>query len=162
MHAVLKSALAAAVAGAGLAAFTPAPALHAAGLAAERAVALFEPELRVRVTGVASDEGRVWIGVYADEADYAAGEEIAQTSVAADRHGVAATFDALPAGRYAVIAFHDANGNNDFDRNFIGIPSERFGFSNLSPRMRRASWDEAVFDHAEPQTVAVDLVGAGR
>ncbi|MEQ8404652.1 MAG: DUF2141 domain-containing protein [Oceanicaulis sp.] len=162
MNTALKSVLAAALAGAGLAAFTPAPALHAAGLVAERAEAIFEPELRVRVTGVASDEGRVWIGVYADEAAYEADEEIAQASVAADRHGVAATFDALPAGRYAVIAFHDANGNNDFDRNFIGMPTERFGFSNVSPRMRRARWEEAVFVHAEPQTVAVDLVGAGR
>ena len=55
----------------------------------------------------------------------------------------------------------DENGNEKLDRNFLGIPSERFGFSNLSPRMRRASWDEAVFNHAERQTVTVDLVGAG-
>ena len=88
MNAVLKTALAAALAGAGLAAFTPAPALHAASLAAERAEGLFEPELRVRVTGVASDEGRVWIGVYASEAAYAAGQEIAETTVLADRAGV--------------------------------------------------------------------------
>ncbi|MGJ3232989.1 MAG: DUF2141 domain-containing protein [Oceanicaulis sp.] len=161
MQSIAKTALAAVLAGAGLVAFTPAPALYAAGFVAERAEALFEPELRVRVTGAASDEGTVWIGVYADEAAYAAGTEIAQIHVPADPQGVDATFTDLPAGAYAIIAFHDANGNNDFDRNFIGVPSERFGFSNLSPRMRRARWDEAVFDHAADQTVTVELVGAG-
>lgn len=162
MHLVSKSVFTAALAAAGLAAFTPAPAIHAAALLAERTETAMQAELRVRVVGAASDEGQVWIGVYASEAAYAAGDEISQTVVEADPAGVTAEFGGLPAGRYAVIAFHDANANNDFDRNFIGMPTERFGFSNLSPRMRRARWEEAVFDVQGDTTVTIDLVGAGR
>ncbi|XBQ17484.1 MAG: DUF2141 domain-containing protein [Oceanicaulis sp.] len=162
MHVVLKSALAAGLAAAGVIAFTPAPAIHAAALLTERTETALQSELRVRVTGVASHEGQVWIGVYADEASYAAGDEIAQTMTPADPAGVTAAFDGLAPGRYAVITFHDANANNDFDRNFLGMPSERFGFSNLSPRMRRARWEEAAFDHQGDQTVTVELVGPGR
>ena len=162
MRTLTRSILVAGLLGAGLAAFTPAPALHAASLIAERAESARDGDLRVHVTGVVSNDGQVWIGVYADEAGYAAGDELVQTNVPAETGGVSATFEGLPAGAYAIVAFHDANANNDFDRNFIGIPSERFGFSNLSPRMRRARWDEAVFTHEADQTVSVDLVGAGR
>ena len=33
-------------------------------------------------------------------------------------------------GTYAVKLFHDANDNGRLDTNWIGIPKERFGFSN--------------------------------
>jgi uncharacterized protein (DUF2141 family) len=39
-------------------------------------------------------------------------------------------FEDVPPGEYAVAVFHDENGNNDLDRNFLGIPSEGTGASN--------------------------------
>ncbi|MDR9373408.1 MAG: DUF2141 domain-containing protein [Schleiferiaceae bacterium] len=36
----------------------------------------------------------------------------------------------LPAGRYAVAAFHDENGNEKLDRAWNGMPQEPYGFSN--------------------------------
>ena len=33
-------------------------------------------------------------------------------------------------GNYALIAFHDENGNNDLDHNFLRLPAEPLGFSN--------------------------------
>ncbi len=41
-------------------------------------------------------------------------------------------FDRVPAGTYAVSVFHDANNNNEFDTNFLGIPSEGYGASRNS------------------------------
>lgn len=41
-----------------------------------------------------------------------------------------ATFAGLAAGDYAVLAFHDENGNGRLDLNFLGIPREPLGFSN--------------------------------
>ena len=38
--------------------------------------------------------------------------------------------EAPAAGRYSVALYHDENGNKKFDRDFIGIPSEGYGFSN--------------------------------
>jgi uncharacterized protein (DUF2141 family) len=40
------------------------------------------------------------------------------------------TFDAVPPGTYAVKMFQDANRNQQFDFDFLGIPAERYGFSN--------------------------------
>jgi uncharacterized protein (DUF2141 family) len=39
-------------------------------------------------------------------------------------------FNNLEAGRYAIILFHDENGNGRLDKNFWGVPTEPYGFSN--------------------------------
>lgn len=162
MHKIIQSALTAGIAAAGLIAFTPAPAIHAAGLVAQAAETALEADMRVRITGLENSDGQVWIGVYADEASYDADDEIAQTTLPANRNGVAAIFDALPAGTYAVIAFHDANSNAELDSNFMGMPTERYGFSNgAAPRFRQARFDEAAFTHPGDETVTVTLMGAG-
>lgn len=36
----------------------------------------------------------------------------------------------LPPGKYSVAVLHDENGNHKLDRNFLGIPTEGFGFAN--------------------------------
>ncbi len=40
-----------------------------------------------------------------------------------------ARFDNVPAGTYAISVFHDANNNNKFDVNFVGMPKEGYGAS---------------------------------
>ena len=40
----------------------------------------------------------------------------------------------LPAGQYAIAIFHDKNGDEQLDTNWLGIPKEPLGFSNA--RMR--------------------------
>ena len=35
----------------------------------------------------------------------------------------------VPAGTWAVLAYHDENDNAELDRNLIGIPKEDYGFS---------------------------------
>ncbi|WP_454891479.1 DUF2141 domain-containing protein, partial [Alloprevotella tannerae] len=40
------------------------------------------------------------------------------------------TFTDLPKGEYAIAIFHDENGNGTMDFGKMGIPIEKFGFSN--------------------------------
>lgn len=40
------------------------------------------------------------------------------------------TIDSLPAGDYSFGLFHDENENYQIDKNWLGIPSEGFAFSN--------------------------------
>jgi uncharacterized protein (DUF2141 family) len=62
-------------------------------------------------------------------------------------------FDALPAGRYAVRAFLDRNGNETLDMNARGIPQEPFAFSNdASARLGPPRIDAAAFTHGEGET----------
>jgi uncharacterized protein (DUF2141 family) len=38
-------------------------------------------------------------------------------------------FKDLKPGNYAVALIHDANGNSNLDTNYLGMPTEGFGFS---------------------------------
>lgn len=50
-------------------------------------------------------------------------------------------------GQYAVVVYHDENDNHKFDRNWIGLPTEGFGFSN-DPTLFLAppSFEESAFE----------------
>ena len=68
-----------------------------------------------------------------------------------------ATFTGLKAGKYALAAFHDANNNDQIDKNFFGIPKEGFAFSNDAmgtfgaPSFRQASLEMDGKSHLLPQ-----------
>ncbi|NJN52817.1 MAG: DUF2141 domain-containing protein [Gammaproteobacteria bacterium] len=54
--------------------------------------------------------------------------------------------DALPAGEYAIRVMHDVNGNSKLDANFVGMPTEPFGFSNdAAGSFGPPKWDAAKF-----------------
>ena len=44
------------------------------------------------------------------------------------------------------MAMHDENGNDKLDSNFMGMPTEGYGFSNNPRVMRAATFDEARFN----------------
>ena len=45
------------------------------------------------------------------------------------------SFSNLPPGAYAVAVYHDENGNGRLDTNLLGLPTERYGFSNNARRI---------------------------
>lgn len=62
-------------------------------------------------------------------------------------------------GTYAVVLYHDENGNKKFDKNFLGIPNEGFGISNnpgfsLGPP---AFEDAAIVIDEEGAPIALDI-----
>ena len=88
-------------------------------------------ELRVDVTGLRTAEGGVHVAVYALPERFPKSDGmLAEAIVRAKATGVQAVFTELPAGAYAIAAFHDENGNRKFDQGLFGIPLEGYGFSN--------------------------------
>ena len=62
----------------------------------------------------------------------------------------------LPAGRYAVNAFHDENNNGELDTNLVGIPSEGYGFANNpSTTFGPPDFEEAAVTVGEASGVVV-------
>jgi uncharacterized protein (DUF2141 family) len=59
----------------------------------------------------------------------------------------------LPPGEYAMSVFYDENFNQIMDKNLIGIPKERFGFSN-NPTITIGApgFSESSFFHSEKGT----------
>jgi len=74
-----------------------------------------------------------------------------QRAVAQIEVGATATceFTDPPAGTLAVSFIHDENGNGKLDKNFFGVPTEGYGFSNdARGSMGPPAFEKAAFQHA--------------
>lgn len=71
---------------------------------------------------------------------------------------VEAVFEGLPAGDYAMKAFHDVDGDGEMDANPFGMPTEPFAFSNNAVgNMGPAGWDRASFTASGDVAQLIDL-----
>jgi uncharacterized protein (DUF2141 family) len=85
----------------------------------------------VRLTGFEHDTHTVKLCVCRTEDECKGTEQGYRTAAAAIRDKKAVwVFEDMPYGTYSIKAFHDENGNNQFDANVLGKPTERYGFSN--------------------------------
>lgn len=72
----------------------------------------------------------LFVALY-DSADAYAGQRMVQAKTMSMPAGTArVSFSGLAAGRYALRAFADENGNGKLDVNLMGMPIERYGFLN--------------------------------
>ncbi|HXU93241.1 MAG TPA: DUF2141 domain-containing protein [Gallionella sp.] len=89
-------------------------------------------ELVVHVDHVANDRGFVCVAIHRTESGYLDGDDAKAFrlgKIAAHAPEVTLRFE-LPAGKYAIKAFHDENGDGKLNRNFFGAPTEPYGISN--------------------------------
>jgi uncharacterized protein (DUF2141 family) len=108
-------------------------------------------DLIIDVTNVRSSKGHVRLSV-CDEAHFG-GEGCKFDGIAEAREGFTRVIvHDVPAGRWAVQAFHDENDDEEFDTNIFGLPQEGFGFSNNPPLRGRPRYADSVIDVREPKT----------
>jgi uncharacterized protein (DUF2141 family) len=124
---------------------SPTPSLHGVGGGV----------LRVNVHGVTPGRGRVVVAVY-DNADAFPKSQhalrVAKAYAASDPTMV--TIESLAPGPYACAVFDDVDGNDVLNTNFVGYPSEPFGFSN-DARVKLfgpPGFDDAKFEFRAPET----------
>lgn len=86
-------------------------------------------DLRVNVLGLQDSQGQVIANLFHKGGDVLGKPHLKQTQPIVDGKAVV-TFSNLLNGGYALIVFHDVNGNNDLDHNFLRLPAEPLGFSN--------------------------------
>ena len=87
--------------------------------------------LKVVIKDVRGDAGTVHIGLWNDAEGFAESAKRLDGAEAPARDGNSEfLFEDLTPGRYALIVYHDENGNGAFDRTLIGLPAEGLGFSN--------------------------------
>ena len=123
---------------------------------------LYAGDLTVEINGVRSDAGRAYVAVHRQapgiEFPDATGS-VAGFNLAARRGTLAVVLKNLPEGGYAVVAYHDENGNGELDRNVLGIPTEGHAFSNdATGFMGPPPFSEAsVSVGAEPVTASATM-----
>jgi uncharacterized protein (DUF2141 family) len=67
-------------------------------------------------------------------------------------------FSNLVAGNYAVSTFHDENNNQKIDKNLVGMPKEKYGFSrNASKPFGPPEFSEAAFSISANTIISINL-----
>jgi uncharacterized protein (DUF2141 family) len=102
--------------------------------------------LHVRITGFESADGALAIALFANEADYERQTNAVRRAwLEVSGSEAEWTLEALPAGDYALIAYHDLNGNKELDFRLLGMPKEPIGVSNNA----RGAFGPPRFDAAK-------------
>jgi uncharacterized protein (DUF2141 family) len=113
-------------------------------------------DLTVEVLGARSDQGLVAGALYASDASWLKDALQSERQPAAAR--TVLVYRNLQPGTYALALFHDENGNGKLDRNVVGIPTERYGFSrDARGRMGPPSFAEAAVELRGDLTITVNL-----
>ena len=113
-------------------------------------------QLVVEVSGLNEQQGQICLNLFDSGAGFPSDRSKAvktQCMATIDSSSpLLTTFENLSPGSYAVSAFHDANGDDEFNRNFVGMPVEGFGFSrNPEARTGPPEFSDAVILVAGPE-----------
>lgn len=69
------------------------------------------------------------------------------------------TISGLKPGKYSFKYFHDANNNTELDTNWVGMPTEGFGFSNNAKgRFGPPAFEDTVFELKKDITLECNAI----
>ena len=127
---------------------SPVAACAAVSALTPAAAAEASPAIRGTVQNVRNSNGLITAVLYSDDPDtfLKRGARLDRIRVVAQQGETELCLKAPAAGRYSVALYHDENGNKEFDRDFLGIPVEGYGFSqNPGFRFRKPDIEETLF-----------------
>jgi uncharacterized protein (DUF2141 family) len=138
------------------------------------APAVTATELRITLEGIRSSQGTILIGLYDSLESFTRAIELSDkdgflndpdrfAAVALRANTAmksAVVLTNLDPGPYAIILFHDENGNGKLDKNALGVPTEPYGFSNnVRGFLGPPSFEEAVMKvNADDKAVRIVLI----
>lgn len=116
-------------------------------------------KLNIEVSGVPNSNGNIRVAIYNTSEAFLSHDKVFKSDSVVAKEGITQlSIDDIPDGEYAIALYHDVNGNDELDTNWLGIPKEAVGFSNA--RMKTfgpPKFRECAFK-AQPVTqVKVDL-----
>ncbi len=111
--------------------------------------------LTINIANTGVNKGNVLIGVYDNKKDFPDGEALQVKNIVSQNKTVKATFN-IQDGIYAVAVFQDSNNNEELDKNFFGIPNEKYGFSG-NPMFGKPDFKDAEFILKGTKTISIEL-----
>lgn len=103
-------------------------------------------DLAVAVHEVRGGEGQVKLMLFESEEGFRKEDKARQVLALPATGTVNGVFRDLPPGRYAVIAYHDANGDGKLNLRFGMFPKEGYGLSNNPKLSGPPRFKDAAFE----------------
>ncbi|WP_052177811.1 DUF2141 domain-containing protein [Methylotenera sp. G11] len=112
--------------------------------------------LSVNLEQVKNNKGNIFVELYSDPATFrksAKAFKIIKTQAVEGASNV--TFENLAAGTYAVLTYHDEDGNNEMNKRFGMIPTEGYGLSNNPKVMGPPSFKDSQFEVRQDTEISI-------
>ncbi|MEO0734583.1 MAG: DUF2141 domain-containing protein [Bacteroidota bacterium] len=120
-----------------------------------------QTDLTITVTGIeAPAKGQFFFQLYRTNNGFPKDPEAAAFHVKVADFGTTAThtFRNVPSGEYAITVMQDLNDNGEIDTNFIGMPKEPLGVSNMTKLGKPSFRKSLITLNAPTQEIAIKLL----
>jgi uncharacterized protein (DUF2141 family) len=116
--------------------------------------------LLVILKGFENHEGEARLALCPSRENFEADEQAFRSAIVPVSRGTAIVeLDSIPEGFYAIKVYHDENENGELDTNFLGAPSEVYGYSNNARgTFGPADWEDAKFKFSLPADTIMILL----
>lgn len=115
--------------------------------------------LSIRITGISQIKGTLYIGVFRQNDSFPIfGKQFKGVVQEVEKETQIISFGELSEAEYAIAIYQDLNRNNKLDKNILGMPEERYGFSNNARKTFSApSFQEAKIKLDKDLQITVTL-----
>lgn len=112
-----------------------------------------ESRLIVTLKDVRDSTGQIRASIYREPETFRKEDRaVAVVSVPAQKGDLKLAFLALPPGRYAIMAYHDADSDGKLGLRFGMFPTEGYGLSNNPKVIGPPKFADSAFDLSGPET----------
>ena len=117
-------------------------------------------KLTLHITNIQDVRGRLQVGIYDNKNDFPKeGKEFKRCYIKVDANEVKYTVQDMPPGDYAIAIYHDANTDGQCNSNFLGVPTECYGFSNnVKPFLSAPSFNATKFSLTKDRLLTIKLL----
>ena len=111
-------------------------------------------DLKVIIPNIKKVVGNIYIGIFNNKQDHLKdGKQLHTVKIKVTDKKATYTFKGLNSGSYSVAIFHDQNEDGVCNTNALGIPTERYGFSNnVKPLIKAPSFDQTKINIKDRDT----------
>ena len=103
-------------------------------------------DINVAIENINTEEGELIILVFDSEENYLGNGGVAKLAVT-NTGTMEFPLEDLTFGTYSILVYQDVNENGKFDKSFLGMPLEPYGFSNnVRPFFRAPTFNETRFE----------------
>lgn len=117
-------------------------------------------DLKIVVTNISKIQGNIELGIFNSQKSFLEiGKQYKSMTKQVTNNTVIFTFLGVAKDNYAVSVFHDRNSDKICNLNFIGMPTEPYGFSqNYKPKLRKPTFDDCKFNAQTNVSINIKLI----
>ena len=115
-------------------------------------------KLSVNLAQIKNDSGNIMVELYSDPTTFRkSAKALKIIKIPAATGALTVTFDNLDTGTYAVLTYHDEDGNNTMNKRFGMIPTEGYGLSNNPKVMGPPAFKDSQFTVSTDTEISINF-----